>query len=103
MIKKSYIEHLKKLDTPTVCNALEIVDPSRRGYGFTTANLNCIRPDLPPIVGYACTAIFRGVRPGPRSVDEQKKLEGKIIAIIEEQKKTQGMPKANKPMLKKQT
>ena len=86
MIKKSYIEHLKKLDTPTVCNALEVVDPSRRGYGFTTANLNCIRPDLPPIVGHACTAIYRGVRPGPRSINEQKKFEGKYFDYVSSMK-----------------
>ena len=26
---------LAALDTPTVCNALEIVEPERRGFGYT--------------------------------------------------------------------
>ncbi|MEM8769843.1 MAG: RraA family protein, partial [Pseudomonadota bacterium] len=30
-----------KLDTPTVCNALEIVAPKRRGYGYTVQPLVC--------------------------------------------------------------
>lgn len=50
---------LRALDTPTVCNAIEIVDPSRRLKGFTTAPLVCARPDLPPMVGYAVTATVR--------------------------------------------
>ena len=45
------IAELKSVDTPTVCNALEIVVPERRGYGFTTKPLVCIRPGLAPIVG----------------------------------------------------
>ena len=82
MIKESLIQKLRALDTPTVCNALEIVSPQRRGYGFTTEHLYCTRPDLPPIVGYACTALFRGVRPGPRPPDEQKKFEGKYFDYV---------------------
>jgi regulator of RNase E activity RraA len=55
---------LRSLDTPTICNALEVVAPERRGGGFTTRPLVCAFPDLPPMVGYARTATIRAMRPG---------------------------------------
>jgi regulator of RNase E activity RraA len=61
---------LVALDTPTVCNALEIVAPHRRAVGFTTKQLVCPRPGLPPIVGYARTARMRAMTPAlPEAVD----------------------------------
>ena len=58
------LANLRKFDTPTICNALEIVAPERRGYGYTTRPLVCARPELPPIVGYARTAKIAAMRPG---------------------------------------
>ena len=57
------LDALAALDTPTVCNALEVVAPERRGYGYTTDPLVCAFPDLPPMVGYARTATIRSMRP----------------------------------------
>ena len=54
---------LQALDTPTVCNALEVVAPQRRGYGYTTQPLVCTRPELPPMVGVARTAAIRAAHP----------------------------------------
>ena len=54
---------LAALDTPTVCNALEIVEPERRGFGYTTKPLVCAQPALAPIVGYARTARIRAKTP----------------------------------------
>jgi regulator of RNase E activity RraA len=50
---------LRELDTPTVCNALEAVDPSRRTRGFNIKPLVCAHPDLPSIVGFARTVRIR--------------------------------------------
>ncbi len=47
------------MDTPTICNALELIDAKYRVTGFTTKPLVCPFPDLPPIVGYARTATIR--------------------------------------------
>jgi regulator of RNase E activity RraA len=55
------IAALARWDTPTICNALEIVAPGRRATGFTTAHLHCLDPSLPPVVGYARTATYRSV------------------------------------------
>ena len=54
-LSEELIKTLQTLDTPTVCNALELLIPKRRGYGFTLPN-SCTRPELPPMVGYARTA-----------------------------------------------
>lgn len=54
---------LRALDTPTVCNALEVVAPDRRGFGYTISPFVCPRPHLEPIVGYARTATIRAQTP----------------------------------------
>jgi regulator of RNase E activity RraA len=58
---------LQGFDTPTICNALEIITPERRLYGYTVEPLSCIYPDLPPMVGYARTCTIRSVEPSQRS------------------------------------
>jgi regulator of RNase E activity RraA len=63
VLDQSVLDALGKLDTPTVCNALEIVAPERRAIGFTVDPLVCAFPELPPMVGYARTATFRATVP----------------------------------------
>ncbi len=48
-------QFLQSIDTPTVCNLIEIVTPHRRGFGYTVKHLHSPFPDLPPIVGFAKT------------------------------------------------
>ena len=54
---------LAQWDTPTICNALEIVTPERRGHGFTILPFSCLDPALPPMVGFARTAKIRAAAP----------------------------------------
>ena len=61
----SVLEALAKYDTPTICNAMEVVAPERRLIGFTVKPLVCPFPDLPPIVGYARTATMRSTSQSP--------------------------------------
>lgn len=68
------LDALAGLDTPTVCNALEVVSPERRGFGYTTSPLVCARPDQGPIVGYARTATVAAVHPATVSTDEARDL-----------------------------
>jgi hypothetical protein len=67
---------LARYDTPTICNALEVVAPDRRAFGFTYRHLHCPFPDLPPIVGYARTATIRSYRPSGRdkAADREKRI-----------------------------
>ncbi|HWA12138.1 MAG TPA: RraA family protein [Burkholderiales bacterium] len=52
-------EHLRKFDTPTIVNALEIAGGGRAITGFTRQTLVAAFPALPPIVGYARTSAIR--------------------------------------------
>jgi len=47
---------LKAADTPTVCNALELVMGTRTALGFTRAPVIASNPALPAAVGFARTA-----------------------------------------------
>ncbi|MEE9280700.1 MAG: RraA family protein [Myxococcota bacterium] len=66
-LREEDLKRLQALDTPTVCNALELVAPERRATGFTTEPLVCARPELPAIVGYARTVTIRAKEPDARS------------------------------------
>jgi regulator of RNase E activity RraA len=59
VLSESQFAFLRSIDTPTVCNLLEIVAPERRGSGYTTSHLHCPFPDLPPMVGFAKTVTMR--------------------------------------------
>src|SRR5438105_4761035 len=56
---QSQLEFLQSIDTPTVCNLIEIVAPERRGHGYTVKHLHCPFPELAPIVGFARTVTFK--------------------------------------------
>jgi regulator of RNase E activity RraA len=55
---------LQSLDTPTVCNLIEIVAPQRRDRFYTVKHLHCPFPDLPAMVGFAKTVTIRA-KQGP--------------------------------------
>ena len=71
------LEFLRSIDTPTVCNLIEIVAPHRRGFGYTTRHLHCPFPDLPPIVGFAKTAKIsaKDAPPGPATSYLNRRLD----------------------------
>lgn len=69
----SVLEALARYDTPTICNAMEIVAPERRLIGYTTKPLVCPFPDLPPMVGYARTVSIRSVLKSTLPADEQSR------------------------------
>ena len=52
----SIFRKLKKFDTPTICNALELIDPKLQGKGFTKLPHVTLNKSLSPIMGYARTA-----------------------------------------------
>ena len=75
---------LMKLDTPTVCNALEIVAPERRGYGYNVQPLVCTRPELPPMVGIARTASIRAQHPSDLKGAEARAKQDAYYAYVDE-------------------
>jgi len=65
---------LARFDTPTICNALEVVCPERRGHGFTVHPLVCVHPSLSPIVARARTATIRAATPSGRSAADDARV-----------------------------
>jgi len=61
LLTSAELAELAAFDTPTICNALELVAPERRAIGFTTETLICPFPDRKPMVGYAKTGSVRAV------------------------------------------
>jgi len=78
------IAELQAFDTPTVCNALEILAPRRRGYGYTTEPLVCTRPALKPMVGIARTATIRSAHPGDLTGEAARALSDAYYAYIDQ-------------------
>lgn len=74
---------LVALDTPTVCNALEVVAPERRGYGYSVEPLLCSRPELPPMVGYARTAAIRAAHPSDMQGRAARELQDSYYAYVD--------------------
>jgi hypothetical protein len=66
------LEALRQWDTPTICNALELVLPERRGHGFTTTPMVCADPALPPICGLARTGVIRAAQPSLRGREHDR-------------------------------
>jgi 4-hydroxy-4-methyl-2-oxoglutarate aldolase len=50
------IEILKTIDTPTVSNAVELLNVRPRSDNFAPLDIRCLFPKLGPMVGYAVTA-----------------------------------------------
>ncbi|WP_426956754.1 RraA family protein [Muricoccus radiodurans] len=63
------LEALRAWDTPTICNALEMVAPHRRGYGFTVRQMVPASTSLPPICGLARTGTIRAAAPSGRAAE----------------------------------
>ena len=55
------LAELRTFDTPTICNALELLAPERRALGFTHETMIWPQADRAPLVGYAKTAMIRAV------------------------------------------
>jgi len=68
------LEALRAFDTPTICNALEVVAPARRALGFNRRPLIAPFPSMKPVVGFARTATIRSREPHPRGMREAGKL-----------------------------
>ncbi|KUJ85296.1 acyl transferase [Ruegeria marisrubri] len=65
----SLLTLLRQVDTPTVCNAIEVAQGKRGFDGFTRGTMLCSAPTKPPVVGYARTARIAAVHP-PAEVPE---------------------------------
>jgi 4-hydroxy-4-methyl-2-oxoglutarate aldolase len=87
------LELLRRFDTPTVCNVIELFDVHPRTAGYMDGRIVACYAKLPPMVGYASTAMFRSAA-SPRSgsaysglleqVESFQKLPGPPILVFQD-------------------
>lgn len=67
LIDSELLKVLQSIDTPTVCNAIEVAQ-GRRGFSeFTRGTMICSAPQTPPMVGFAKTAKIAALNPPTES------------------------------------
>src|SRR5882762_8507875 len=76
------LELLRKYDTPTICNVVELFDLRSRTAGYMNARIEACYPKLPPMVGYASTATFRSAAP-PRQGNVYSGLADQVASFAE--------------------
>ena len=86
------LELLRRFDTPTVCNVIELFGVRPRHVGYMDARIKACFPELPPMVGYAVTATFRAAAPPATGAytgfEEQleliQQLPGPAVIVIQD-------------------
>jgi regulator of RNase E activity RraA len=81
IVSRSELDALAAFDTPTICNALEIVVPDR----FNRRPLLAPVADTKPVVGYARTATIRAREPHRRGREDARELRLKYYAHVAEE------------------
>ena len=81
-ISQANLDLLKKYDTPTVCNVVELFDRCSRTAFYMDKRIQACYPKLPPMVGYAATATFRSAFP-PTSGNVYAGLDQQVAAFAE--------------------
>src|SRR5436305_10853737 len=76
------LELLRRYDTPTVCNVIELFDVRPRTAGYMDGRIKACYPNLPPMVGFASTATFRAAAP-PRSGNVYRGLSQQIASFAD--------------------
>jgi regulator of RNase E activity RraA len=62
-LSRADLELLRRYDTPTICNVVELYDLRPRTAGYLDGRIRACYPHLPVMVGYASTATFRSAAP----------------------------------------
>ena len=92
-ITKDTLAKLAKYDTPTICNVIELYDVRPRNRGYMDHRVKCNFPELPPMVGFACTAAFRSDAPPAggdaygsigAQLDQFAKLPGPTVVVFQD-------------------
>jgi len=70
-----WFQRLEQVDTPTICNALELAGGTRDATGFTYGTPVAAPIPLPSIAGYVRTMRFRAAVPSPLGPRESRALK----------------------------
>jgi len=82
-LQQADLDALAEFDTPTICNALERLDPQLQGHGYTTEPALCGFPAQKPVVGYARTAMIRSAQPLGPSAPLQRSMQNDYYRYID--------------------
>ncbi len=66
---------LRRIDSPTISNAIETFKLRPRVAGYVGHNIRCIFPDLPPTLGYAVTCTVDSTTEGRQGIGFKKLYE----------------------------
>lgn len=81
-VPEADLQLLRKFDTPTICNVVELFDLRSRIAGYMDGRIRACYPKLPPMVGYASTATFRSAAP-PRAGNVYSGLAEQVASFAE--------------------
>lgn len=71
----AWINYLNTVDSPTLSNAIELLNVRPRHEGFTPLSVRCLFPELGRMTGYAVTAqVETMTRSGPHEIDRYIEL-----------------------------
>jgi len=79
-VNPATLAKLARFDTPTICNVIEFFEVRPRNAGYMDGRIRANYPELPPMVGFACTAAFRSDAP-PRSGDAYGSVDRQLEAF----------------------
>jgi len=92
-MNKETIRKLAQYDTPTICNAIELFEVQPATAGFMDGRIKSVFPELPPMVGFACTAAFRASAPPsgadaygslPQQLEKYAGLPGPAVMVFQD-------------------
>ena len=76
------LNKLAEWDTPTICNGLEHISSEYRVKSFTVEQMQCFDPSLPPIIGYARTAMIRSMTPPEGKPEDKREMKARYYETI---------------------
>ncbi len=76
------LDLLRRYDTPTICNVVELFDLHPRTAGYLDGRIQACYPKLPVMVGYASTATFRSAAP-PRGGNVYSGLDEQVASFAD--------------------
>ncbi len=65
ILTPALIHRFQRLDSASVCNAVETFDVRLRNEGFADGRVRCLFPERAPVIGHAVTARIRCSQPPP--------------------------------------
>jgi hypothetical protein len=65
ILSRAELDELRRYNTPTISNAIELFDIRPRNEGFLPHRIRCLLPELGAVIGYAVTSRTRASAPEP--------------------------------------